>query len=204
MAAQILLDAGDSAWVEDPAYAGITAIFDSLFRDRHMIRVPVADDGIDVAAGVRLAADARAAFVTPSHQYPLGMPMSMAKRSALLAWAKERQAWIVEDDYDSEMRYAGHPFPSLQAGARTDALSRHLQQDAVPFAAAGLRRRAAAAGRRLCGARILMDRHPPSADQHVLAAFIAEGYLDRHIRKMRGVYAEKRRVLIEAINTHIP
>ena len=113
LAAQILLDAGDSAWVEDPAYAGITAIFDSLFRDRHMIRVPVADDGIDVAAGVRLAADARAAFVTPSHQYPLGMPMSMAK-SALLAWAKERQAWIVEDDYDSEMRYAGHPFPSLQ------------------------------------------------------------------------------------------
>ena len=77
-----------------------------------MIRVPVADDGIDVAAGVRLAADARAAFVTPSHQYPLGMPMSMAKRSALLA--KERQARIVEDDYDSEMRYAGHPFPSLQ------------------------------------------------------------------------------------------
>ena len=79
-----------------------------------MIRVPVADDGIDVAAGVRLAADARAAFVTPSHQYPLGMPMSMAKRSALLARAKERQARIVEDDYDSEMRYAGHPFPSLQ------------------------------------------------------------------------------------------
>ena len=113
MAAQILLDAGDSAPVEDPAYAGITAIFDSLFRDRHMIRVPVADDGIDVAAGVRLAADARAAFVTPSHQYPLGMPMSMAKEAP--CWPGQRAAgWIVEDDYDSEMRYAGHPFPSLQ------------------------------------------------------------------------------------------
>lgn len=79
-----------------------------------MIRVPVADDGIDVAAGVRLAADARAAFVTPSHQYPLGMPMSMAKRSALLASGQRAAGPIVEDDYDSEMRYAGHPFPSLQ------------------------------------------------------------------------------------------
>ncbi|HGY5793350.1 TPA: PLP-dependent aminotransferase family protein, partial [Serratia marcescens] len=205
LAAQILLDAGDSAWVEDPAYAGITAIFDSLFRDRHMIRVPVADDGIDVAAGVRLAADARAAFVTPSHQYPLGMPMSMAKRSALLAWAKERQAWIVEDDYDSEMRYAGHPFPSLQGLAPERTLylgtfskmlfpSLRLGYAVVPPPLVDA----------FCGARILMDRHPPSADQHVLAAFIAEGYLDRHIRKMRGVYAEKRRVLIEAINTHIP
>ena len=170
-----------------------------------MIRVPVADDGIDVAAGVRLAADARAAFVTPSHQYPLGMPMSMAKRSALLAWAKERQAWIVEDDYDSEMRYAGHPFPSLQGLAPERTLylgtfskmlfpSLRLGYAVVPPPLVDA----------FCGARILMDRHPPSADQHVLAAFIAEGYLDRHIRKMRGVYAEKRRVLIEAINTHIP
>ncbi|EOI1371097.1 PLP-dependent aminotransferase family protein [Serratia marcescens] len=205
LAAQILLDAGDSAWVEDPAYAGITAIFDSLFRDRHMIRVPVVDDGIDVAAGVRLTADARAAFVTPSHQYPLGMPMSMAKRSALLAWAKERQAWIVEDDYDSEMRYAGHPFPSLQglAPERTLYLGT-FSKVLFPSLRLGYAIVPPPLVDAFCGARILMDRHPPSADQHVLAAFIAEGYLDRHIRKMRSVYAEKRRVLIEAINTHIP
>ena len=113
LAAQILLDAGDSAWVEDPAYAGITAIFDSLFRDRHMIRVPVADDSIDVAAGVRLAADAprrlchAVASISAGHADEHG-----EKRPAGLG--QERQAWIVEDDYDSEMRYAGHPFPSLR------------------------------------------------------------------------------------------
>ncbi|CAI2129662.1 HTH-type transcriptional regulatory protein gabR [Serratia ficaria] len=204
LAAQILLDAGDAAWVEDPAYSGITAIFDNVFRDRRMIRVPVADDGIDVAAGAGLAAQARAAFVTPSHQYPLGMPMSMAKRTALLAWARERQAWIVEDDYDSEMRYAGHPFPSLQGldpdrvvylGTFSKVLfpSLRLGYAIVPPPLVDA----------FCGARMLMDRHPPSADQHVLAAFIAEGYLDRHIRKMRGVYAEKRRVLIAAIDAHL-
>ncbi|CAI1121733.1 MocR-like pyridoxine biosynthesis transcription factor PdxR [Serratia entomophila] len=204
LAAQLLLDAGEAAWVEDPAYSGITAIFDSVFNDRRMIRVPVADDGIDVAAGQALANRARAVFVTPSHQYPLGMPMSMAKRTALLAWAKEQQAWIVEDDYDSEMRYAGHPFPSLQGldpgrviylGTFSKVLfpSLRLGYAIVPEPLIDA----------FCGARMLMDRHPPSADQHVLASFIAEGYLDRHIRKMRGVYAEKRRVLIEAINAHV-
>src|SRR3546814_2618654 len=79
-----------------------------------MIPVPVDDEGIDVGAGIALAGHARAAFVTPSHQYPLGMPMSMARRNALVAWARKRNAWIIEDDYDSELRYAGHPFPSLQ------------------------------------------------------------------------------------------
>ncbi|MBH8363563.1 PLP-dependent aminotransferase family protein, partial [Acinetobacter baumannii] len=162
LAAQILLDAGDSAWVEDPAYAGITAIFDSLFRDRRMIRVPVAADGIDVAAGIRLAADARAAFVTPSHQYPLGMPMSMAKRSALLGWAKERQAWIVEDDYDSEMRYAGHPFPSLQglAPERTLYLGT-FSKVLFPSLRLGYAIVPPPLVDAFCGARILMDRHPP-------------------------------------------
>ena len=111
----------------------------------------------------------------------------------------------MEDDYDSEMRYAGHPFPSLQGLAPERTLylgtfskmlfpSLRLGYAVVPPPLVDA----------FCGAGILMDRHPPSADQHVLAAFIAEGYLDRHIRKMRGVYAEKRRVLIEAINTHIP
>ncbi|MBI6139830.1 PLP-dependent aminotransferase family protein [Serratia plymuthica] len=204
LATQILLDAGDAAWVENPAYRGITAIFDSLLRDRHMARVPVDDQGIDVAAGRRIAPRARAAFVTPSHQYPLCMPMSMSRRLELLAWAKEQKAWIVEDDYDSEMRYAGHPFPSLQGldparvvylGTFSKILFPSLRLGYAivpePLLAA------------FCGARVLMDRHPPTADQHVLASFMAQGHLDRHIRRMRGVYAEKRRVLTDAVNAHI-
>ncbi|MBW5818315.1 PLP-dependent aminotransferase family protein [Yersinia kristensenii] len=204
LATQILLDAGDTAWVEEPAYPGITAIFTSAFLDRKMVRIPVGASGIDIAVGKEIAENAKAAFVTPSHQYPLGMPMSMAQRTALLAWAKEHKAWIVEDDYDSEMRYSGHPFASLQGLDPTRVIylgtfskvlfpSLRLGYAIVPEVLVDA----------FCGARVLMDRHPPSADQYVLASFMAEGHLDRHIRKMRSVYAEKRRVLIDAIRIHI-
>ncbi|SQA98896.1 HTH-type transcriptional regulatory protein gabR [Cedecea neteri] len=117
---QILLEAGDAVWMEEPGYPGATSLFETMFRDRKMVRVAVDDEGLDVELGKKLAPDARAAFVTPSHQYPLGMPLSMSRRAALLEWAQANQAWIIEDDYDSEMRYAGHPFPALQGlGRRT-------------------------------------------------------------------------------------
>ena len=160
-------------------------------------------EGIDVDAGRMMAPDARAAFVTPSHQYPLGMPMSMAQRTALLGWAQAHNAWIVEDDYDSEMRYDGHPFPALQGqdparviylGTFSKVLFPSLRLYAiVPPALVGA----------FCGARILMDRHPPNADQYVLAQFMAEGHLARHLRRMRSLYAEKRRVVIDAVSRHI-
>lgn len=200
VACQVLLGAADIAWVEDPAYRGITGILESTGRQDRMVRVPVDDAGIDVAAGIALAKHARAAFVTPSHQYPLGMPMSMARREALLAWARTSGAWIVEDDYDSELRYAGHPFPSLQ-GLAPDCViylgtfskilfpSLRLGYAIVPDALVPA----------FCGARVLMDRHTPSADQHVLAAFIAEGHLDRHIRRIRGVYADRRSQLLRML-----
>ncbi|MBO1503434.1 PLP-dependent aminotransferase family protein [Serratia proteamaculans] len=204
LATQILLDAGDTAWVEDPAYHGITAIFNSVFRDRLMARVPVDAEGIDVVAGNKIAPQAKAIFVTPSHQYPLCMPMNMSRRLELLAWAKQQRAWIVEDDYDSEMRYSGHPFPSLQGldPARVVYLGT-FSKILFPSLRLGYAILPKPLVDAFCGARVLMDRHPPSADQHVLASFMAQGHLDRHIRRMRSVYAEKRRVLTEAINAHV-
>ncbi|PFH28749.1 MocR-like pyridoxine biosynthesis transcription factor PdxR [Burkholderia sp. JKS000303] len=205
LASQILLGADDRAWVENPAYRGITALLESTGRRDAMVRVPVDADGIDVEAGIRLAPNARAAFVTPSHQYPLGMPMSMARRNALLGWARTHRAWVVEDDYDSELRYEGYPFPSLQGldpervvylGTFSKILFPSLRlgyviapDDLVPA---------------FCGARVLMDRHAPTADQHVLAAFIAEGHLDRHIRRVRGVYAEQRALLMDTLGARLP
>jgi GntR family transcriptional regulator/MocR family aminotransferase len=204
LATQILLDSGDSAWVEDPGYPGMTDIFETALRDRKMVRVPVDEEGLDVEKGKALAPQAKAAFVTPSHQYPLGMPLSMSRRAALLDWAKTNQAWIIEDDYDSEMRYAGHPFPSLQ-GLGPDNVIYLGTFSKILFPS--LRLGYVIAPRPLvsafCGARILLDRHPPGADQYVLASFMAEGHLDRHLRKMRGVYADKRQVLIEAIEKWI-
>ena len=193
VACQVLLGANDPAWVEDPAYRGITGILESTGRQNRMVRVPVDDAGIDVAAGIAMEEHARAAFVTPSHQYPLGMPMSMGRRNELLAWARRTGAWIVEDDYDSELRYAGHPFPSLQGLAPDRVVylgtfskilfpSLRLGYAIVPDTLVPA----------FCGARVLMDRHTPSADQHVLAAFITEGHLDRHIRRIRSVYADRR------------
>ncbi|MGS0897046.1 MocR-like pyridoxine biosynthesis transcription factor PdxR [Burkholderia stagnalis] len=205
LASQVLLGPDDRAWIENPAYRGITALLESTGRRDAMVRVPVDADGLDVEAGIRAAPHARVAFVTPSHQYPLGMPMSMARRTALLAWARAHRAWVVEDDYDSELRYEGYPFPSLQGldpdraiylGTFSKILFPSLRlgyviapDDLVPA---------------FCGARVLMDRHAPTADQHVLAAFIAEGHLDRHIRRVRGVYAEQRALLIDTLGARLP
>lgn len=205
VACQVLLGAADMAWVEDPTYRGITGILESMGRQDRMVRVPVDDAGIDVDAGIAMAKHARAAFVTPSHQYPLGMPMSMGRRNALLAWARKNGAWIVEDDYDSELRYAGHPFPSLQGLAPDRVVylgtfskilfpSLRLGYAIVPDALVPA----------FCGARLLMDRHTPTADQHVLAAFISEGHLDRHIRRIRSVYADRRSQLVTMLKRWIP
>jgi GntR family transcriptional regulator/MocR family aminotransferase len=205
VACQVLIGAADMAWVEDPAYRGITGILESTGRQDRMVRVPVDDAGIDVDAGMAMAKHARAAFVTPSHQYPLGMPMSMGRRNALLAWARKNDAWIVEDDYDSELRYAGHPFPSLQGLAPDRVVylgtfskilfpSLRLGYAIVPHTLVPA----------FCGARLLIDRHTPTADQHVLAAFISEGYLDRHIRRIRSVYADRRSQLVQMLKQWIP
>lgn len=205
LASQVLLASHDEVWVENPAYRGVTAVLESTGHRDTMIRVPVDAEGIDVDAGIELAPHARAAFVTPSHQYPLGMPLGMARRTALLAWARANQAWIVEDDYDSELRYQGHPFPSLQGldpdrvvylGTFSKILfpSLRLGYMVVPDDLIDA----------FCGARVLMDRHPPNADQHVLAAFMAEGHLERHVRKVRNVYADYRARLIETIGSLLP
>jgi GntR family transcriptional regulator / MocR family aminotransferase len=205
LASQVLLGAKDQAWVEDPAYRGITATLENNGRDSVMIRVPVDDEGIDVDAGIRQAPHAKVAFVTPSHQYPLGMPLSTARRSVLLAWARTNDAWVVEDDYDSEFRYEGYPFPSLHSsepdrvvylGTFSKILfpSLRLGYVIVPHDLADA----------FCGARVLMDRHPPNADQHVLAAFMADGHLERHIRRVRNVYANHRSQLIAAIGSLLP
>lgn len=200
LACQVLLDAGDFAWVEDPAYRGITAILESAGHSGQMVRVPVDAEGLVVEHGTATCAHARAAFVTSSHQYPLGMPMSMRRREALLAWARTQDAWVVEDDYDGELRYAGHPFPSLQGldpqrviylGTFSKILfpSLRLGYAIVPHDLVEA----------FCGARVLIDRHPANADQQVLAAFINEGHLDRHIRRIRGVYATIHRQVNEAV-----
>lgn len=202
---QILFNPQDSVWIEDPAYRGTTAILENSLHHLKITRVPVDEEGIQVQSGIELSPHARAAFVTPSHQYPLGMPMSLARRTELVNWAMQQQAWIIEDDYDSELRYTGQPFPALH-GLAPDQVIYLGTFSKVLFPS--LRLGYAVLPKILvapfCGLRVLIDRHPPSADQHVLAAFIQEGYLERHIRRIRNVYTEIRELMIHLIERYIP
>ena len=115
--ARMLLDPGDRAWVEDPGYlGGRLAIAANVGVP---VPIPVDAAGIDVTAGIRLAPDARLACVTPARQFPLGYAMSTSRRQALLAWARRSRAWIFEDDYDGDIRYASAPLQPLQARDET-------------------------------------------------------------------------------------
>ncbi len=163
--------------------------------------IPVDAEGMDVGHAIRSAQRATAAVVTPSHQYPLGVVLSMARRLELLAWANETGAWIIEDDWASEYRYSGRPLASLQGlddGERVIYFGT-LNKTLFP----GLRIGYAVIPRRLLNAfvsaRYLMDRQPPSLQQTVLAEFMRQGHLAAHIRRTRLVYRRQRDALVEEL-----
>ncbi|MDQ8934854.1 MocR-like pyridoxine biosynthesis transcription factor PdxR [Acinetobacter rudis] len=202
---QILFQPHAQVWVEDPAYRGTTALLANIPQQIDIVRIPVDEEGIQVENALNIAPHAQAAFVTPSHQYPLGMPMSLARRSALIAWAKQQHAWIIEDDYDSEIRDYGQPFPSLQGMSPDQVIYLGTFSKVLfPSLRLGYAVLPPALVAPFCGLRALIDRHPPSAEQHVLAAFIQEGYLEKHIRRIRKVYAENRLQLIALVKQYLP
>jgi GntR family transcriptional regulator/MocR family aminotransferase len=203
MAGRVLLSRDDAVWAEDPAYHGLTAVLDDL--GVRTCRVPVDAQGLDVEQGRKVCPDARAAFVTASHQYPLGMPLSMARRQALVSWAEQGGAWIVEDDYDSELRYAGHPFPSMQGLSPSRVIYLGTFSKVLfPSLRLGYVIAPAPLVDAFAGARAILDRHSPTADQHVLAAYMREGLFEAHIRRIRGLYAERRAVLLAALGPALP
>jgi GntR family transcriptional regulator / MocR family aminotransferase len=153
-----------------------------------------------VARGQVLAPRARMVYVTPSHQYPLDMTMSLARRMALLAWAQRHSAWIAEDDYDSEFRYAGRPLASLQ-GLDTAVRVIYIGTfSKVLFPALRLGYLVAPVGAvdAFAAARALADRHPPGLSQALVTEFLAEGHFVRHVRRMRTLYAERQEALVSS------
>ncbi|WP_241758630.1 MocR-like pyridoxine biosynthesis transcription factor PdxR [Pyxidicoccus parkwayensis] len=198
LAAQVLLDPGDSVWVEDPGYVPAHGVFAAAGAVR--VPVPVDAEGLDVEAGQRLCPDARLAVVTPAHQFPTGVVMSERRRKALLAWAARSDAWVLEDDYDSEFRYEGRPLPSLQGlapdarvlytGTFSKVLSPALRLGylVVPESLVDA----------FSAARGTFDRHSPVLDQAVLADFFTQGHFSRHVRRMRVLYAARQQTLVEA------
>ena len=199
LATRLLLDPGDEVWMEEPGYVGARAAFTAC--EARMIPVPVDDEGLDIDAGERLAPDARMAFVTPSHQHPLGAVMSVPRRIALLRWARRADAWILEDDYDSEIRYGGRPLPAMQ-GLDEDGRVIYLgtfSKTVFPALRLGYVIVPPALVDAFVTARLIVDRHSSVVEQAVLADFIAEGHYARHLRRMRTLYAERQEALLEAL-----
>lgn len=203
VSSRVLLSPGDVAWAENPAYPGLTAVLEDA--KAKVVRVPVDENGMNVEHAINSLPPARAVFVTPSHQYPLGMPLSMSRRTALLAWARESGAWVIEDDYDSELRYAGHPFPSMQGldPSRVIYLGTYSKVLA-PSLRLGYAIVPSPLHDAFIGARELMDRHAPVGDQYVVASYMQEGYFEAHIRRIRGIYADRRATLIAEVQRQIP
>jgi GntR family transcriptional regulator/MocR family aminotransferase len=197
LVARVLLEPGDCVAVEDPGYVPAVRLFGAL--GARVVGVPIDDQGLIVDL---LPPSARIVYVTPSHQYPLGMTMSMPRRRALLRWAERHDAAVIEDDYDSEFRYVDRPLEPLQA---LDANGRvvyvgSFSKTFSPSVRLGFAVVPRPLAEPIAALRQLIDWHPPTAMQTALAGFIEDGLLDKHIRRNRRVYAERHHILIEALS----
>ena len=203
LAAWCLIEPEDAVWVEDPGHiAGRDALDGAGAR---IVPVPLDAAGLDIAAGRRRVARPKLVFVTPAHQHPLGVTMTLSRRLELLALAREAGAWILEDDYDSEFRYVGRPLSALQGldqggsviyvGTFSKVLFPSLRLGYLvvppelvePFGSV----------------HSLITLGTPSLPQAVLADFIAEGHFTAHIRRMRAANAERQALLLEALGSSL-
>jgi GntR family transcriptional regulator/MocR family aminotransferase len=196
---RLLTDPGDDVAFENPGYQGASRIFQAHGARLRPARID--SDGIVIGD---LGGKARLVYVTPSHQFPTGVSMSLARRLELIEWARGRSAAIIEDDYDSEYRYSGAPLPSLQGLAHGVPVIYIGTFSKVMFP--GLRIGYVIAPPRFVAAlkraKWLADRHTSLLDQAALADFIREGHLERHIRRMRRLYGRRREVLVESLARH--
>jgi GntR family transcriptional regulator/MocR family aminotransferase len=203
LAARVLLNPGDSVWIEDPGYIGAKSAL--LGSRAQLVYVPVDDQGLDVVAGIAQCADARLVYASPSHQYPLGVVMSLKRRLALLEWANRHNAWVLEDDYDSEYRYRGAPLASLQ-GLDTENRVIYLgtfSKVLFPSLRLGYMVVPPDLIEEFRAMRAIASRHSPLIEQAVLADFISQGHFAHHVRRMRALYAERQRLLIAAITSEL-
>ena len=191
---------------EDPGYGDddtSTSVGSAGVAGAQAVRVPVDDLGADVAA--LTATGARTVVVTPAHQSPTGVVLAAARRHALVEWASRHDAYIVEDDYDSEFRYDREPVGVLQGIApdRVFTLGT-VSKSLAPSVRLGWVVAPPALSGAVAEAKLLSDRGTSGLDQLALAALLRSGRYDRHLRKMRGVYARRRAALIEALERHAP
>jgi len=199
ISARVLLDPGDRVWMEEPCYRLARQVF--AISGCRLVPVPVDGEGMNVTEGVKRSRKARVAYVTPSHQFPLGVTMSAARRLQLLEWAEHAGSWIIEDDYDSEYRYDSLPIASLQG------LDRHARviyigtfsKTLFPSLRIGYVVIPDDLVDRFAAVRHAMDVYPAHLYQAVLSDFLREGHFARHVRRTRMIYHERRDMLVNCL-----
>ena len=203
LVARLLVERGDLVAVENPGYLDARQAF--LLQEASLVSIPVDESGIlvdrlitDPAAKIKLV------YVTPSHQFPTGAVLSLSRRLALLAWAQQTGALIVEDDYDSEYRYSDRPIPALQGLTINDSVIYIGTFSKVIFPA--LRLGYLVVPQSLVPifacAKLLSDRQSSILEQYALTEFINEGHLESHVRRMRSLYNQRRQTLVQALKQY--
>jgi len=198
--ARLLLDPGDTVWLEDPGYPSVQVC--SELAGATAIPLPVDEQGLNWESAP--GGNPRLIYVTPSSQWPLGMPLSLERRVALLQWAQQQRCWILEDDYNGEFRYAGRPIPalaSLDTGGNVIYMGT-FSKVLFPTLRLGYLVMPESLVDAFASARWLADRYSPPFEQAVLTDFLTEGHFARHLRKMRTLYAKRQQCLVNALTEH--
>lgn len=203
LCATVLLDVGDRIFIEDPVYHGARKAFDAAGLE--CVPVPLDADGMLVDQLRNAAQPAKAVFLTPSHQFPSGATLALDRRLTVIEWARQHQAWIIEDDYDSEFHYAGKPTACVQGldpHERTIYIGT-FTKSLFPGLRIGYMVLPPALVAPMTVARTLLDGHSAPIPQLTLARFIEGGHFGAHVRTMRAVYAERRDVLARLVREHL-
>jgi len=203
LCASVLMDAGEQVFVEDPMYHGARKALGAA--GVNCVPVPVDRDGMQVEGLAERAANARAVFLTPSHQYPSGATLSLDRRLAVIEWARQQRTWIVEDDYDSEFHYDGRPTACVQGldpHERTIYIGT-FTKSLFPGLRIGYMVLPPHLVSPMTAARTLQDGHTASLSQLTLARFIEGGHFGAHVRTMRTLYGERRNVLAGLVEKHL-
>jgi GntR family transcriptional regulator/MocR family aminotransferase len=201
--ARLLLKPHDPVWMEDPGYFGASIAFGTA--GARIVGVPVDEEGLSVTAGMKICPHAKGVYLTPAHQFPLGVTMSLERRMAVLSWASRAGAFVIEDDYDSEYRFEGQPVPALQSldnhssvifvGSFSKTLFPSLRLGYVVLPPSLVDY--------FLAFRYRTDLQNSTFDQAVLCDFIVEGHLARHLRRMRNLYGGRLAALIEGGKQHL-